>query len=324
MFFLHQGATGPPVRLRQSETGKVLPCFDAFCFEPIPYRSAVEEGATHVLVLASRPEEYQPKTRPGVYETGVAPLYFHSHGHGEVAEFFEQGGQQYLYAEDLLALEEAKSRKVFSPDSDEDQKVMVPPAEILYGVQETPEMRYSMENRETEWKRAHLMPLRVPRGHKELPTLEQGKDAVLEAVRGGFATAFDSLSSIVGLEHISGAEAAKLVFPEDDESDMARILGSVMHVPGEEIPAPALQQMMDAIANDNIVADADDLNDPLDLDQVIHGSPQDPTSLIGGTTSKDDLCHHTLLAILPGFQGGRLSHLARGLKNGAATSNREK
>jgi hypothetical protein len=32
--------------------------FDAFCYEPIPYRSAVKDGATHVLALRSRPEGF--------------------------------------------------------------------------------------------------------------------------------------------------------------------------------------------------------------------------------------------------------------------------
>ncbi|VEU33831.1 unnamed protein product [Pseudo-nitzschia multistriata] len=57
------GATGPPINLvRKNEASEdPLPCFDAFCFEPIPYRSAVEEGATHVLVLTTRPEDFVPK-----------------------------------------------------------------------------------------------------------------------------------------------------------------------------------------------------------------------------------------------------------------------
>ncbi|KAL3907542.1 MAG: hypothetical protein SGILL_008828 [Bacillariaceae sp.] len=372
------GATGPPVNIRQPNSDKILPCFDAFCFEPIPYRSAVEEGATHVLVLSSRPEDFQPVTRPGIYETGVAPIYFHSHGHGAVADFFEKGGQQYLYAEDLLALEEAKGRKVFSPQDEEKQKVLVPPAEILYGVPETPEIRNLMANRDTEWKRAHLMPLRVPKGHKELPTLEQGKDAVLEAVRGGFATAFDSLSSIVGLDHIPGAEAAMLVFPDEADWDGSQILGSVMQVPGMEIPEPSLQDLMRELAqeetpkrrrllrvrgllrrrnrrntsssnetprrrglrlrgllrrNRKTEGESSDLatmtpveesqventlNDAFGFSNVIQSGFEDPASFVGNAAKNGEssLSSQTLLASLPGFQGGRFGHLARGLTKG--------
>ena len=33
-----------------------VPLADALLFEPIPYRSAIAEGATHVLVLRTRPD----------------------------------------------------------------------------------------------------------------------------------------------------------------------------------------------------------------------------------------------------------------------------
>ena len=96
------GASGDPVRIADKTIEHGIAFFDAFCFEPLPYRSAVEAGATHVLVLCSRPEGFQPKTVPGLYENGVANMYFKAHNEPEVANFFERGGQQYIYAEDLL------------------------------------------------------------------------------------------------------------------------------------------------------------------------------------------------------------------------------
>jgi predicted patatin/cPLA2 family phospholipase len=367
------GATGPPVNIRQPNSDKVFPCFDAFCFEPIPYRSAVEEGASHVLVLSSRPEDFQPVTRPGIYETGVAPIWFHSHGHGAVADFFDKGGQQYLYAEDLLALEEAKTKKILFPGDEENQRVAVPPAEILYGVPETPAVKNLKENRDVVWKRAHLMPLRVPRGHRELPTLEQGKDAVLEAVRGGFATAFDSLSSIVNLDHIRGADAAMLVFPEDEDWNESEILGSVMQIPGMEISEPSLRDFINEMSFEGApkrlqllrvrgllrrmnknkkpsastpkrrlrlsgllrrnkrlnVSTEDDVatvtisdelkgaetkSDPFGYSDINRsGFEGTSTSLVGSGTNSKSLSSQMLLASLPGFQGGRFGHLARGL-----------
>jgi len=57
------GATGSPINLfLQGNKETSITCFDAFCFEPIPYRSAVEEGATHVLALRSRPEGFRAAT----------------------------------------------------------------------------------------------------------------------------------------------------------------------------------------------------------------------------------------------------------------------
>jgi len=63
-------ACGPPVKLLRNKDAKAnitSCCFDAFCFEPIPYRSAVEEGATHVLALRSRPHGIPVQTKPGIY-----------------------------------------------------------------------------------------------------------------------------------------------------------------------------------------------------------------------------------------------------------------
>lgn len=61
-------ATGPPVPMIRNKDAKeniTSLCFDAFCYEPIPYRSAVKEGATHVLVLKTRPDGDPIATKPG-------------------------------------------------------------------------------------------------------------------------------------------------------------------------------------------------------------------------------------------------------------------
>ena len=171
------GATGPPVILVDGN-GVTTRCFDAFCFEPLPYRSAVEDGATHVLVLRSRPECFQANTSPGVYEKGVAPLYFRSHGQENVARFFEKGGQQYMYLEDLLTLEEGRQEGI---KHDGGEGISVPPTTILYGVEKNEEVKQLSANRDS-WKKAHLLPITVPKGTPELPTLEQGQD---RSARGG-------------------------------------------------------------------------------------------------------------------------------------------
>lgn len=82
------GAAGPPIQLIRSKNRKFVEqrsrfpmfwtrkeldrrkesnshlCYDAFCYEPIPYRSAVEvANATHALVLRSRPDGCVVETR---------------------------------------------------------------------------------------------------------------------------------------------------------------------------------------------------------------------------------------------------------------------
>ena len=302
-------ATGPPVELtwtKQRQDGTedgsmMLPCFDAFCFQPIPYRSAVEEGATHVMALASRPLGFQPKTKQGVYETTLAPLYFYSHGHAKVAKFFENGGQQYLYAEDLLTLQEAKEKL--------QEPVLVPPTQILYGLddEKSPLPSHLSRQRDDLWKKAHMLPVQVPPGTPELGTLEQSKDPVLGAVRGGFSAAFDLLAPIVGLESgdiISGKEVAKLVFPDfdSDQSDWLSkreleklLLETKVNVPGEAI--------------------LDENNKILDDDTLFSGMSALSASQPAGL---DLTPSHILLSQLPGFQGGKLHHLSKGLRYGSS------
>lgn len=298
-------ATGPPVTLTwtspEDGTSKTaLPFFDAFCFEPIPYRSAVEEGATHVLALTSRPLGFQPKSKPGLYEKTLAPLYFHSHGLKKVADFFENGGQQYLYAEDILTLREAKQNPT--------NPVLVPPPRILYGLdQEHREQCKSETRRRSQiWKKAHLLPVQVPPETPELGTLEQDKDAVLEAVRGGYSAAFDLLAPIVGLglKDMTGTDAAKLVFPDlpNEQTDSISpnldkiVLETTVRVPG------------DSILN----------NDHYDTDDTISKELMGLSSSCLPSSGQMNMApSHTLLSVLPGFQGGRLHHLSKGLRYGS-------
>jgi predicted patatin/cPLA2 family phospholipase len=201
--------TGAPVEISQPDGS--LKAFDAFCFEPLPYRSAVEEGATHVLVLRSRPQGFSPKTKATMYENTFAPQYFQEHNEPEVAEFFKQGGQQYVYLEDHLTLEEGRVTN---------NRVLIPPKGLNYAVKNP-----HNKDRST-WKEAYVFPLTVPHGTPELPTLEQNPSKVLEAVRGGFAAAFDLLAPAIGITTIDGKTAAELTFPElgtDPEGKQAHI-----------------------------------------------------------------------------------------------------
>ena len=150
-------------------------CFDAFCYEPVPYRSAVAEGATHVLALRSNPANYQPKTKPTLYERAVAPLYFRSNKAETVAKFFEKGGQQYLYAEDVLTCDEG-----FGSTG----HIAIPPTKVLYG---GPEERSEDEKNRRKWKRAHLLPITVPADVPGLGTLEDDRDEIIAGIRSGFA-----------------------------------------------------------------------------------------------------------------------------------------
>lgn len=286
-------ATGPPVEIArhntQTATGEKknsLPFFDAFCFEPLPYRSAVEEGATHVMVLATRPLGFQPSTQPGVYERTLSPIYFYSHAQPKVARYFERGGQQYIYAEDILLLREAK-KKLQDP-------VLVPPPKILYGLdgEDRPLVQNIIDKREDLWKKAHLLPIQVPPEQKELGTLEQDKDAVLGAVRGGFSAAFDILAPIVGVKDISGADASKLVFPDFDDEQVEDLVSD----------------LDDFFLTTKVTVTGDSILEDALRKEPFYDAPLSSAS------------HHTLLSALPGFQGGKLYHLSKGLRFGRKSS----
>ena len=109
--------------------------------EPIPYRSAVEKGATHVLALRSRPDGCLVPTKPATYEKIVAPVYFRLSFLPMVGDFFERQGSQYRYLEDVLTLDEGLVKgceKSSSPDFD---GVRVPPTEILLGTENARQAR---------------------------------------------------------------------------------------------------------------------------------------------------------------------------------------
>jgi hypothetical protein len=174
------GAAGSPFRMdlpSSNDPAATSPhlCFDAFCYEPIPFRSAVAEGATHVLALRSRPAGFEPKTKPTLYERAVAPLYFRSHGAESVAQFFERGGQQYIYAEDVLICDEGLDAK---------GPIAIPPAEVLYGA---PEKKSDAAKDRSQWTKAHLLPITVPADVPELGTLSDSREEILAGIRAGFA-----------------------------------------------------------------------------------------------------------------------------------------
>ena len=313
------GAAGPPIdliRSKDSDKGIVTSAFDAFCYEPLPYRSAIEEGHTHALVLRSRPNGFPIKTKPGIYERTIASLYFRSHGQPEVASYFERGGQQYIYAEDILTLREAQK----SSDA-----VPVPPNKILYGATEAQSVEaHHLSEHRSRWKKAHLLPIAVPEGTPELKSLEQSEEEVLQAVRSGFAAAYDVLAPAVGLEieGLDGKRVADLVFPFYNSTEAA--LQQPKKVHGEAITQnyrhplevekhEKRRKRYKRFLRDQeecVVPDRDEVSmlDNVNCKKVISLRSQKISSK---PCPKRDA--RTLLAFLPGLQSGRLAPLAEGL-----------
>jgi hypothetical protein len=139
-------------------------------------------------------------------------LYLRSNGAKTVAEFFEKGGQQYLYAEDVLTCDLGLNSS---------EPIPIPPAKVLYAAPEEQRSddsssQVSSDTDRSKWSRAHLLPITVPADVAELSTLSQDRDEILAGIRAGFAAAYESLAPLVGLDSLNGMMIAELVFPDAD------------------------------------------------------------------------------------------------------------
>lgn len=306
--------------------------------EPIPYRCAVENGgATHVLALRTRPDGCLIETVPTVYEKLVAPVYFRLNGLPRLAQFFERGGAQWRYLEDILTLDEGLTAGCLNGSSPGFHGVPVPPTDIYFGTDRDSEMDVDTDS----WKRAHLFPVMLPAGTQELPSLTQDKGEVLLAVRNGYAAAFDVLAPLANLDFdpasVDSMRVAELLFPRREDEDMF-VLENRVQVKGEVI---------ENSMNNNIDDDDDEeqktrqrfinwimkkrrvrqnqktgegSRNPLRAAAVEVEQKSPGTKQYVKNGSLDWLEAEALLAALPGFQEGKLSHLSTGLRSDNVTN----
>ena len=84
------------------------PLVDALEAEPIPYRSAAREGATHIIALRTRPDPSLILGKPaGVYEKVISRRFFARYAEKEAADFLLRSDHHKIYAEDLVILNDA-------------------------------------------------------------------------------------------------------------------------------------------------------------------------------------------------------------------------
>lgn len=312
-------ACGPPLDLLRNQDAKAnitSCCFDAFCFEPIPYRSAVEEGATHVLALRTRPHGVPIQTKPGFFERIAAPNYFESHNMPKVSEFFKKGGQQYIYAEDYLTLDEGLNAGKYG--------TLIPPPKLLYGVEHKEEESHIKDR--SNWKRAHLLPVVVPDGNTEHPVLSVDRDEVLHAVRQGFSVAFDMLAPISGIEleeHLTGERVSKLIFASN-LPPTRDVLKEQIYFSGDSIVDKS--DMLDNSSRRSVMnflrtrkkveqtcSQHEKNRNRKEMESMM--LEQESASIIGKALHniEDTTDAIELLASLPGFQAGKLECLSQGL-----------
>ena len=129
------------------------PMADALIFEPLPYQKAIDEGATHVVMLRSRPDGVDVTGKTSLFEKLILHRFFKRKNHlKHIYNYMRQHGHKKLYAKQVIELNDA------SNDAN-----------------------------------GNMMAIAVPPGSPEVPRLETGREAIFEGVRRGFARAYDCL-----------------------------------------------------------------------------------------------------------------------------------
>jgi len=157
------------------------PLADALLFEPLPYKSAVAEGATHVICLRSRPDGVDVTGKSSLFEKLIIRRFLlRKNSLRKAYEYMKKQFHKKLYARDVLELNEAAA-DVSRPYSDT--------------------------------SKPHLLPIAAPPGSDEVTRLETGREAIFEGVRRGFARCYDSLVEDP-VQRGKGMEIAREVFPD--------------------------------------------------------------------------------------------------------------
>eukprot|EP01033_Poteriospumella_lacustris_P004175 gene4175-2975_t len=172
------GITGPPVRLNAEQTRKSTnlslynwknklfrwkneepslgsePLADALLFEPLPYRSALQDNCTHVVVLRSRPDNISVTAKMSTIEKMIMRRFFgRKLKLPRVMRWMLNQYHKLVYAEDILRIN-AENRDFESPQ--------------LYGIA-------------------------LPSGCKEVSRTDSDRALILQNVKMGFSAAYDAL-----------------------------------------------------------------------------------------------------------------------------------
>jgi predicted acylesterase/phospholipase RssA len=185
------GIAGPLMN-RDPDTGKMVlgnnnkdglqPLADALLYEPMPYRSAIAEGATHVVCLRTRPDGTDVTGKSSFFERMIFRRFFgRKNKLPKILSYMKKGLHKMLYARDVLALNEHAK---------------------------------DMERDYTDTSKPHVVTIAVPPDSPEVSRLETSREAIFEGVRRGFARAYDALVEDPA-ERGKGKEVAKQFFPDE-------------------------------------------------------------------------------------------------------------
>jgi predicted patatin/cPLA2 family phospholipase len=193
-----------------NETGEEYVLGDALITEPIPYRSAVYDGCTHVLVLRTRPDpcEVILTGKGSVYGRLIARRCLENYNQEQCADFMATQGHVYIYAEDVLTLAAGQQETLFDKnvshvttavdDSSNSDEKCIP---LSRGVPVPPPVDYTLPPKpESEWTRAHLLSIAPTEGSTEVNQLEVGREPILIGMRDGARQVLRMFGPSLGLD----------------------------------------------------------------------------------------------------------------------------
>jgi len=157
------------------------PLADALLYEPLPYRVATAEGATHVVCLRSRPDGVDVTGKTTIVEKLILWRFFlRKNSLRKVYEYMRNGFHKRRYGEQVLELNRGAN---------------------------------DIGRNYTDTAEPHLLPIAAPPGSAVIKNLETGREAIFEGVRLGFARCYDALVEDPD-QRGKGTAIAKEVFPD--------------------------------------------------------------------------------------------------------------
>jgi len=202
------GITGPPQRLPTRGEDLV----DAMVFDSLAMRSAIAGGATHLLVLRSRPDGKNLVSTSKVGKLMTQRYFGRKLGKDRIADYMVSNKNRIRYVEDILRLNRATKQ---------------PPLHARTPGAFKPHLTLSDEETSPDPVEAefpHALAVAMPGSHAEVTKVEQSRRAVFDGVRAGFACAYDVLTDPGGeatggdgvkpLEATAGGRAALEIFPD--------------------------------------------------------------------------------------------------------------
>jgi predicted acylesterase/phospholipase RssA len=163
------------------------PLADALVYAPIPYEVALQEGATHMIILRSKPDGGDVIGKGGSLGEKLvwSRFFLRKNKLPKIYDRLTKQLHKKLYAKNVLELNEAAAEGSSETSSSSSSSSLPPTLTVA-----------------------------IPESIAEVPRLEVGRQAIFEGVRDGFARAYDALVEDPSLRG-KGYEAAKQYFPDE-------------------------------------------------------------------------------------------------------------